>query len=273
MKRFKNFGKVNSPVIELQIESLPTTVTNNIIEPKNITILEPKRKIISFGYRCISGSFIIDLGIKTESYPFDWMFSTLDIIKHSIDTNFIEFLNVDNYVKSTSPNYCIIDNVKTLVSNEITYYNKYYERDIDAELKYHHDISCNHRNVVNDLEYYERCVERLYNFLSSNIDKSYIHFCPIMGINDLIKNKESIIDKFDNFSNFITTKTTNIFGLFFVLVMNDSQTKSIKIKETKNYDIYVINCNKSFIEGGIPFWGEYSKEYSEIVNIITNHLT
>jgi hypothetical protein len=38
-------------------------------------------KVISFGHRCSSASFIQNLNLKTESYPFDWLVSKLDIIK------------------------------------------------------------------------------------------------------------------------------------------------------------------------------------------------
>lgn len=40
-------------------------------------------KVISFGHRCSTASFIQNL--KTESYPFDWLVSKLDIIKDCIE--------------------------------------------------------------------------------------------------------------------------------------------------------------------------------------------
>ena len=35
-------------------------------------------------------------GVKKESYPFDWIFSTPDIIIDCINTNFAHFLNKEN---------------------------------------------------------------------------------------------------------------------------------------------------------------------------------
>ena len=48
-------------------------------------------KVISFGYRCSSATFIQKLNLKTESYPFDWIVSKLDVIKDCIETNFVHF--------------------------------------------------------------------------------------------------------------------------------------------------------------------------------------
>ena len=48
-------------------------------------------KVISFGHRCSSASFIQNLNLKTESYPFDWLVSKLDIIKDCIETKFVHF--------------------------------------------------------------------------------------------------------------------------------------------------------------------------------------
>ena len=68
-------------------------------------------QICSLGYRCSSAGILKSLGLKTESYPFDWLVSRLPIIEHCLQTGFKHFLEVDNYecVKSVTNNYMSID--------------------------------------------------------------------------------------------------------------------------------------------------------------------
>ena len=35
---------------------------------------------VSFGYRCSCAGILKDLGLKHESYPFDWLISNLSVI-------------------------------------------------------------------------------------------------------------------------------------------------------------------------------------------------
>ena len=56
-------------------------------------------KIISFGYRCSSAGFLKKLGLKNESYPFDWLISRLFVIKHCVESNFTVFLNLEKFEK------------------------------------------------------------------------------------------------------------------------------------------------------------------------------
>ena len=84
-------------------------------------------KVISFGHRCSSASFIQNLNLKTESYPFDWLVSKLDIIKDCIETKFVHFLNVNNYITQNTETLNIIDNAKTHICNEVAQVNIYYE--------------------------------------------------------------------------------------------------------------------------------------------------
>jgi hypothetical protein len=57
----------------------------------------PKKTLFSLGFRCSSASLIKSLGLKNESYPFDWLVSRLSVIQHCIESDFVEFLNLDNY--------------------------------------------------------------------------------------------------------------------------------------------------------------------------------
>ena len=54
---------------------------------------------ISLGYRCSTAGILKRLGLKHESFPFDWMISRLPIIKDCIETRFAYFIDPKWYVK------------------------------------------------------------------------------------------------------------------------------------------------------------------------------
>ena len=62
-------------------------------------------KVISFGHRCSSASFIRLLNLKSESYPFDWLVSKLDVIKDCIETKFVHFLDINNYITQNTETF------------------------------------------------------------------------------------------------------------------------------------------------------------------------
>ena len=75
-----------------------------------------------------------------------------------------------------------------------------------------------------------------------------------MGINNFQNNKENILNKFDNFNQYITEKTKNIFGIYFILIRYNENIKSIKLKETQNYNVFVLYCNNNFLDGVHHLW-------------------
>lgn len=231
-------------------------------------------KLISFGHRCSSASFIRLLNLKTESYPFDWLVSKLDVIEDCIKTKFVNFLNENNYQIEPTQTYNMIDNEKIHICDEVAHINNYYQNDNKNNSTYHYKLALNHHNIQNDKEYYIRCINRLYELFLSDIKKYYIYFNPIVGINEYEQIKDTILNEYDNFNKFILTQTNNIFGIYFILIKHtDNNIKSIKIKETSNYNIYIIYCNENFLDGGDPFMGEHELEKKEILLILENILT
>ena len=179
-------------------------------------------KVISFGQRCSSASFISLLGFKTESYPFDWIISKLDVVQHCIETKFVHFLNENNYITKPTEACNIIDNTKYHICNESTqintYYETYYKNDPTNTYTYKYKLALPHHNLnnVDTHEYYQRCIVRLYELFEMDIRKYYIHFYPIVGIYEFINNKDQMLIEFDIFSQFIINQTTNIFGIYFI---------------------------------------------------------
>jgi hypothetical protein len=97
-------------------------------------------KVISFGHRCSSAAFIQRLNLKTESYPFDWLVSKLDIIKDCIETKFVHFLNVKNYITQNTETFNMIDNEKIHIANEVAEVNIYYETDKENRETYKYKL-------------------------------------------------------------------------------------------------------------------------------------
>ena len=143
--------------------------------------MEPYDQTISLGYRCSSAGILKSLGLKTESYPFDWLVSRLPVIEDCIQTDFREFLSPDNYKCTTgvTNNYTSTDPAsQQWICNESFCFNEYYERPQSQieNMKYYlpqpisterdaygYKLMMNHRNIKtnkSDQEYFARCVER-----------------------------------------------------------------------------------------------------------------
>jgi len=207
-------------------------------------------KVIPFGYRCSVAGILKESEIRTESYPFDWVVSRLDTIKDCIDTNFIHFLNHKNYIRYFTETSNTIDGVKQVLFDEKIYVNTYYETNKQNVSTYDFKLALTHHDIHSqkDKEYFERCVSRLYDVLNSDIKKYYIHFYPIMGPKDLDSNKESILNEFEDFSQYIITKTNNVFGLYFLFVKNNQPCKTVTLKESPNYSVFIIYCDEYCID-------------------------
>ncbi len=98
-------------------------------------------KVISFGHRCSSTTFLELLQLKTESYPFDWLVSKLDVIQHCIETDFVHFLDAKNYIIQPSESYNVIDNMKYHICYEKPYVNKFYEKRNSNVSTYHYKLA------------------------------------------------------------------------------------------------------------------------------------
>ena len=229
-------------------------------------------KVISFGHRCATGTFMQGLKVKTESYPFDWLISKLHVIKDCIETNFVHFLNVNNYVIQHTETYNMIDDKKYHLCNEIIQVNTYYETNKDNTQTYNFKLALNHRYIHEHYDYYQRCINRLYDLFKSDIKKYYIYFHPICGINDYQTNKNAIMAEFDDFNNYIINKTINTFGIYFILIKHTTDTKSIKIIDTPTYCVFILYCNENFLDGAAPFMGDCDNECQEVMTILQNIL-
>ena len=214
-------------------------------------------KIVSLGHRCHSASIIKKIGSKTESYPFDWLISKLDTIKKCIDNNFVHFKKKSNYkTKITSNDIGITENV----SNNI----EYEKENSDIVKTYDFNLACNHYNLENNYYYYERCVDRFMKLLESNDDKMFLYIHPI-----LTSFQPDILDVFEDFTNYMSTRTKNFFIVYFIL------SRELVAEQTsfkyKNHHVYVVHCNAGFCDTGCPFEGDSEKETNEIISILKTY--
>jgi len=149
--------------------------------------------VFSLGYRCSSAGFLKSLGIKTESYPFDWMVSRLPIIEHCIQTGFRYLVDPAYYTNAmgTTNHYTSVDpSSRQWICDESICYNQYYES-YPAQYylpkpitpihdAYGYKCMMNHRNIKQnpaDKDYFERCVQR-WNKMTATPAKTlslYIH--------------------------------------------------------------------------------------------------
>jgi len=226
-------------------------------------------KVISFGHRCSSASILQHLQLKTESYPFDWLISKLDVIQDCIETKFVHFLNTSHYEQTQTETYNQIDDVKTHICNESIQVNQYYEKDPENRSTYQFKLAMNHQNVFHDYEYYQRCIDRLYHLFESDIRKYSLYFHPIMGIQEYEMKVETLLQEFDSFNQYILGKTQNIVGIYFILVRSNQPINGIRLKETSTSHVFVVFCNEAFLDGGAPFMGNFSTELHSIFSLLS----
>jgi len=106
---------------------------------------------VSLGQNCSSSWYLKQLGLKQASYPFDWIFSSPEIIMDCIGDNFTKFLDKN----------LIVENQGGLSAGHKTYHTNMF----------------NHRNPLRnqeDFDYYQRCCNRFLTDIKSTAPKIYL---------------------------------------------------------------------------------------------------
>lgn len=124
-------------------------------------------KCSSIGSFCQSSQLLIRQGLKTESYPFDWIYSNFDVVKHCIEDDFKTFLDRSQYfyVPPTPRDPKLAGH--SLYSTFIEY--KY--ETVPQGFFLHHDPRLDDK----DYEYFERCVERFKDLIKSDDKKLFTY--------------------------------------------------------------------------------------------------
>jgi len=244
----------------------------------------PPPTIFSLGYRCSSAGIIKRLGVKSESFPFDWLVSRLPIIEHCTKHGFQEFLNPDNYEHrlTNTHHYPTPDSDPQWICGESIHWNRFYQTqtqtqdftlDHDIYIQkplsvprdaYAHHMLINHKNIKTeeDHNYYKRCVARWQQLLESTNTKIAFYIHPTIYHEQPI---EPIANEIERFHHSMSTQTDNYKGIYVVPVRTEypypignhkqEVIETIRSDLNANYTISVLWTNRDFIDAGEIFMG------------------
>jgi hypothetical protein len=249
----------------------------------------PEYKIFSVGYRCSTAGILKKLSLKTESYPFDWLISRTNVIRHCIENKFDEFMNTNNYEKRNTKTYNNKDtDNEGFICEENIIFNRFYqdEKKMDEINTYQYNLAMNHHNILEekDNQYYRRCIERFQSLLCLNEPKMFIHITPLI-VKDIEYNIQYYLDECIDFYHFMKKQNDShhhadkkeqniIIGLFYIIVKDLLETHPKMNVIYENYEqyskckIYVLYTNIDFIDAGETFMGNYNEEEEMIKNTI-----
>ena len=189
-------------------------------------------EFISIGPNCSSSHTLQAIGLRQSAYPFDHIFSSLEMVKHCINDRFNIFLD-KQYYKYGSEN---------------STYHLFYSNFINTELlKKHHiahnltDIANNltnreifiHHNLLNNdtyLAFVRRC-KRLLNLIDNNNKIVFVYF------NGYTNDFSDILDFYNNFSD---NKNICVVGIFENNYDKKMLFDSSNCKIYQNYDRHFI---------------------------------
>jgi hypothetical protein len=190
----------------------------------------------SLGTKCFSSQLLKRNNLKKESYPFDWIFSDLDIIIDCIKDDFIIFLDKSYYVDIQ---------------------DKW--NDNQCGHKYYHPNMFNHHDPRNekDYQYFVRCVDRFNNLLYKLENKLFIiSYLNLTNVNKSIIN--DILQFNEKFKNY-----TQNYRILCIVHYNCEYTGYV-FSTIHNIDILTIHTNSP--TNGVDFNNKEDNEY--IDNII-----
>jgi hypothetical protein len=189
-------------------------------------------EFISIGPYCSCVDIIKTNGLRKNAYPFDYIFSSLEMVKHCINDRFIIFLD-KQYYKYCSEDFC-----------QHLFYSKFIDTEI---LKKHHiahnlpDIANNltsreiflHHNLFNNdiyLGFVRRC-NRLLNLIDNNTKIVFVYYnCYTNDFNDIL----------DFYNFFSDNKNIYVVGIFENNCDKKMLFENSNCKIYQNYDRHII---------------------------------
>ena len=149
----------------------------------------PVRHVCSLGSVCQSSRMLQDTGLKRESYPFDWTFSSPIGIERILDDDFAQFLQRDLFV-GIGPTQC----------SHLVYGERMFN---------HHNPKYNEEHYA----YFARCVSRFRALLANHESKLFVMTFP--NLDNDAGSVESIKAQVSRLTVYLSSKTTN-YRLFVV---------------------------------------------------------
>ena len=238
--------------------------------------------IFSVGHRCTTASLIKIMKMKFESYPFDWVVSKLETVKHCIENNFNDFLQSDNFVRKDSDTINVLDNEEQFVTTESIVFNNNYETNMVTATNgfksnhrgtYGYMLALTHHDMHDEenKKYFDRCIKRFQNILNLPQQKFYLYVNPLIGSEEFEMTSANILIQFIRFTEFMESITLNSFGIYFFVVRNHNKKGIVEtMYETDNMIVYVMNCNSELIDAGGVFDGNFYEEQYQMLITIEN---
>jgi len=207
-------------------------------------------KYCSLGNNCSASTILKKAELKTESYPFDWIFSSEQMVKHCIEDDFKIFLDKSQYnTNLVDSHICEHEFYSTMVENY---------QDVKGKEK----VIFNHHNPLTndkDYSYFERCVVRFRELLASDEEKIFILFQ--IGAEDITNGiTESL-----KLSEFLKNYTNN----FTLIVMHQTIGNRQHYQLIKGENLRFINLQTFSKSLGLGFENAIDDEY---INNIFNEI-
>ena len=191
-------------------------------------------KFVSIGPNCSTADILKENNLRIEAFPFDYIFSSLEMIKHCINNKFNIFLDKQYYTPGICSNstkhsfYCKLLDTPVLLNHYININFNYGDlKPSDGNLFNHHNLIDDNDNYV---KFVRRC-ERLLNLIENNKKIVFVYY------NSYTDDYNDIVDFYNNFSY---NKNIYIVGIF-----QNNYDKKI-LYENTNCKIYQ-NYDTSYI--------------------------
>jgi len=193
---------------------------------------EDRMEFISIGPYCYTADRLKENDLRNNAYPFDYIFSSLEMVKHAINDRFNIFLDKKYY---------------KYISESCTQH-LFYSKFIDTEILRKLHIASNLPDIANNLT--NREIFLHHNLFDDEIYSSFVNRCN--RLLNLIYNNNKIVfvycncytndfnDILDFYNNFSNNKNIYVVGIF-----ENSNDKKI-LYENTNCKIYQ-NYDKKFI--------------------------
>ena len=146
-------------------------------------------EFVSIGFCCVTTSFLKDLGYANNGYPFDWLFTSIKMVKHCLETRFKYFLDKKYYQNDDAMRHTYYQD---MIKTEQIY--KHHGETINPPVFRHHNLIFPHvyenfiRRCKRFLDLYDNKIENKKLSLVYTINYYYEQDeCDLTEILDLYK--------------------------------------------------------------------------------------
>ncbi len=190
-------------------------------------------EFVSIGPYCMTADILKQYKLRLNSYPFDYIFSSLEVVKHAINDKFNIFLEKSYYSEGTNDHsmrhtfYCKMLDTEVL----------HKQHTVNGGFSNDYNVSTgnffNHHNLLNDDETYEKFKRRCDRFLKLISEKKTICVYYNCHTTDFDELKDFAASFSDNENMFIV-------GMYFNENGKSIVHESPNCKIYQNYDLWYI---------------------------------